>query len=184
MKKILFSISTLVLSFPLFAGEIERQGFLIGFNVGGGSFEDKNFLLNEDRVLGINYGFYIGGSLNQNLALMGIYDGTGGVLSIGGENVVVSAGVLAFGVQYALDNGFFVRGGPGMAATIAQVEIDNITYESDRFGFGAVINPGWEFYQNGRFAIDGNLKFVPHIYTKKNAYFGYTMGAGVGFSWY
>lgn len=184
MKVLLASVVGLfVVSASAFGAESEKDGFLIGFNLGAGQLRDDNLIATKDSTSGFNGSFYAGGSLTPNVAVMGLYDGLVTSEEISGYDVTISNGFLGAVGQYSMDR-FFVRSGLGFAMTRAEVTVLGVKVSGDRSGFGAYLNPGVELYQSGKFAIDVSAKFIPQWYKDSEGGFAYSYGGGLGFTWY
>lgn len=164
------------------AEEVERDGFLIGFNLGAGHQRDTDL-----SYFGPKFDFYMGGSLTKEIALLGVMQGVLDTKHVEGVELTTYSGTMAPAIQYSHSSGFVIRGGVGYAFKGVSIRGSQTGSETDLSranGFGAVIAPAYEIYRSGRFAIEANANFTPHLFKSKDGGFEFMAGGGIGFTWY
>jgi hypothetical protein len=186
MKKYLlfFLASTSVLLPSTSKAEFKRDRLLIGFAANISDIEDKKIIGNNDRNVGMGLNFYLGGSLTDDFALMGLVDVHVGNATVLGEDATLSVGFAGPVAQYSIDK-LNLRGGLGSVSTQAEVTVGNVKYSANRDGFGIYLSPTYDVLRGKEdFALDVNLKFIPQWYASNKGGFAYVIGGGLGFTWY
>jgi len=135
-----------------------RNGFMIGFGLGGGSLTVENA---DKREGGLAVNFRIGYSVRQDLVLH--FEGSDWSRSFdeAGGNVTwnFSVGTAAL-TWFPGNNGFFVRGGVGFATASAELERDNLHISSDENGLGLLAAAGYEWRLSRKFALGPQVEYV------------------------
>ena len=161
---------------PLSGQAPARDGFFIGFGVGGGSlgFEDDS-----ERESSFTGYFKIGGALSDKV-LLGAESG-GWAKNEGG--ITVTSGFLnavAY-VYLAPAGGFFLKGGLGVATLEAESSVFGGSFTATETGLGVTLGAGYDIGFGGRFGLTPHADFH---------YGGFEDGStnliriGLGFNWY
>ncbi len=137
----------------------ERNGFFLGFNLGGGS-ADVSFkgFESDGREGGGNANFRLGGAIKNDLLL--------GAESLAWakdqDGSTVSLSMLNFAVTYYPgDMGFFLRGGIGFASSSFETDLGGgLTLSKDESGFGMAAAMGYEWRLSGKFALGPQVEFA------------------------
>lgn len=144
------------------AHEHARNGFYIGFGVGGGGVEEKYKDLEDDSGGGGVGNFRIGGALNRTIAIG--FEGTGFARETdvaGGGKLTRSASLAALGVTvFPAQGGYYLRGGVGFARVAAEYREGGLTIEGDENGLGLLVATGYEFRLTPKFALAPQVEFV------------------------
>jgi len=142
---------------------VERQGFLIGFSIGGGAIDCADC----DSLSGVAADFHIGGMLNEKVALM--YDGS--AVASGDPAVTVSVGT--FAVQYWMGQRGWIKGGAGFGTFN-----DDFGTES---GLAVMGGAGVELVQKRKFVLDlqGRVATTKFEFSRINMFM-----LSLGFNWY
>jgi hypothetical protein len=162
---------------PVYAPAPERQGFLIGFGIGGGEIAATD-CDGCESLGGFAFDFQVGGFISPRMAIM--YDAFGVLRSE--NNLVWINGVNTAAIQYWVTPQLWLKGGLGFS----QVRVDDGFGNSDaEYGFGGQLGVGFEVISSARFALDLSAK-VSHGTFKDG---GQTVGLSnaavlVGFHWY
>jgi hypothetical protein len=155
-------------------GGVDREGFLIGFAVGGGSMSCGGC----ESKAGPAVSFQIGSMVTDKLAIM--LDGTGMAITesdIDFGDVTTSNGVSTIAVQYWVADRFWIKGGVGIGTT--RISDDTGSYSDS--GLGLMGAAGYELVQKGRFALDLQGRFAT---TKHSDAHINQLTFSVGFNWY
>ena len=185
MRSLPFTITILLalvvsISPPLNAQAPARDGFFIGFGVGGGSigFEGDS----EREVGGAGY-FKIGGALSDKV-LLGA-EGVGWSKEMGEEGVsgTVTSSNLNVVVYVYPDpaGGFFLKGGPGFAMLSAEAKFGDITFSETDNGFGFTLGAGYDIGFGGRFSLTPHADFDYGGFADSSINL---IRIGLGFNWY
>lgn len=157
-----------------------RDGFFIGFGVGGGSF---GFEGDSEREAGGAAYFKIGGALSDKVLLgaeIGAWSKEMGEEGISGT--VTSSNLNA--VAYVYPNpagGFFLKGGLGFAVLGAEANLGDFSISETETGLGFTLGAGYDIGFGGRFSLTPHADFH---------YGGFEEGSmnlirmGLGFNWY
>ena len=165
----LIALVTLAGSSRAATHEHVREGFLLGFNLGGGSAQgqvegDGFEVSTDDRVGGVGVGLRLGYAVRPDLVL-GVESGGWGrqedVILFGSEvttttTVVVSALAATW---YPGEGGFFLRGGIGVGTYTETAELGNLEAEVSDSGLGLLLALGYEWRLGTRFALGPQLDF-------------------------
>ena len=187
MRSLPFTITILLALFvsigtaqPLSGQAPARDGFFIGFGVGGGSI---GFEGDSEREVGGAAYFKIGGALSDKI-LIGA-EGAGWSKEMGEEGVsgTFTSSNLNVVVYVYPDpaGGFFLKGGPGFAMLSAEAKFGDITFSESDNGFGFTLGAGYDIGFGGRFSLTPHADFH---------YGGFEEGSmnlirmGLGFNWY
>jgi hypothetical protein len=156
-------------------GNVDREGFLIGFSVGGGSMSCGGC----QSKAGPAVSFQIGSMVTDKLAVM--LDATGMAISesdIDFGDVTTSNGVSTIALQYWVVDRFWIKGGVGIGTT--RVSFSGGDAASDS-GLGLMGAAGYELVQKGKFALDLQGRFAT---TKHSDGHINQLTVSVGFNWY
>lgn len=133
----------------------ERNGFYIGFGVGGGGDEERYKGLGDDSGGGGVGNFRIGGALNPTIAI-GLESAafTRQTDVAGGGTLTRTASVAAFGATvFPTQGGYYLRGGVGFARVSAEYREGGLTLSGDENGLGMLFATGYEFRLTPKFAL-------------------------------
>jgi hypothetical protein len=133
----------------------ERNGFFIGFGLGGGSDEEKYKGLDDDSGGGGVGNFRIGGALNRTFALGLETTGFTRQTDIaGGGTLQRNATVAALAATvFPTQGGYYLRGGVGFARVSAEYRDAGLTLSGDEGGLGVLFATGYEFRLTPKFAL-------------------------------
>jgi hypothetical protein len=152
----------LILSFcvaPAFAGTHphDRNGFMIGFGVGGGSVGIKNGDGREGSVTG---NFRIGYALRPDLVLA--FEGNAWSKTFstdqGDLTWTFSTGTASV-TCFPQNMGFFLRGGIGFGTANVELERNNVKISADDTGLGLLAAAGYEWRLTQKFALGPQVEF-------------------------
>ena len=131
-------------AWPLRAQAPARDGFFIGFGVGGGSI---GFEGDEEREVGGTGYFKIGGALSDKI-LLGA-EGAAWAKEMGEQGVrgTVTSSKLSVVVYLYPDpaGGFFLKGGPGLAVLSVEAKFGDVTFSETDNGFGFTLGAGYGY---------------------------------------
>ena len=152
-----------------------REGFWIGFGLGGGSFGCDE-CGDEDRLTGAAAYFKLGGTVNQNVLLGAEINGwakseDGATLSLSNVNAVIY-------LYPSKTGGFHFKGGIGLATV--RFEIGDV--EADETGGGAVLGIGYDARVGKNFSLTPFLNVTAGRFD--NGYKANTVQVGLGASWH
>jgi Outer membrane protein beta-barrel domain len=163
-------------------GAVEREGFLFGFAVGGGSISCKDC---DGSSSGPTLDLHIGTMVGEKMAVM--LDGSGIAVSEDdsyGEKITETFTVDTIALQYWVTDRVWVKGGIG--AAMLRWSGPNIETVSDT-GLGLMAAAGVEVVQKGKFTLDIQGRFLTAQHdpfdTGTKIRFNQIMGM-VGFNWY
>ncbi len=155
---------------------IHRSGFVIGFSLGGGSFNCDS-CTDSDALSGVALDIHLGGMVAPNIAVL--FDGWGVAHPIDGGGTITH--VMDTGaVQAFLGNNFWIKGGLGIGQLRLSDDSNNTVAQSET-GFGMFGAAGFEVFQGSSFALDLQLRLGAVKYDGGSV----NMGAlTVGANWY
>ena len=161
-------------------GAVEREGFLFGVAIGGGSISCKDC---DGSSSGPTVDLHIGTMVGEKLAV--VLDGSGiGVSEEDdyGDSLNETFTVETIALQYWVSDRVWVKGGIGVASM--RLSCDGCDSITDN-GLGMMGAVGVELYQKGKFAIDVQGRFLTakHDLGGGEIRFNQVMGM-VGFNWY
>jgi len=187
--KTLFLIILTFFALSLFAQEadnsIQREGFVIGFGVGGGviSISDSNQEVPFDKARGgISFpNLKLGWMLNNRLAILGTFPGM--IYKYEGKDRSFDAIIPS--VQYWVKDRWWINGGFGLAIDGPALYKD-LDDESWNFGYAVTASTGYELIQKKKFALDlqTNLQLGRVFMDNDEHRDGVAFSVGLGFNWY
>jgi len=153
---------------------IQRQGFIVGFSIGGGAM-----MVNCDGCdsqSGVAFDLHLGGMINPTLAI--VWDGSGVAHTESNFTLVNAINTVA--LQYWATPQLWVKGGVGIGRLSVSDENGQTIAQSDTAGaaMGAV---GFEVMQGQSFALDLSLRVVPVFYDGDTVT---NTALNIGFNWY
>jgi hypothetical protein len=169
----------------------DRNGFMIGFGVGGGSVGIED---GDEREGGVTGNFRIGYAVAPTLVihlessawtktsegeLVGIDEDT--FLSIYGD-VTWTFSTAVAALTYYPSSGLFFRGGLGVGVAEVEVEVADIDISEDESGFAALAAVGYEWRLTKKFALAPQADFIYQdldVLGSANVF-----GGSLGFNWY
>jgi|GEM_PF-5853538 len=159
--------------------QIQRKGWAFGFQVGAAQLRDKNFLSTLDSTTGGYVGFNLGWSFNPDFVLLGEAETTLSREDVKSSSPYVFTNFVGVVSEYAVLNNLYFRLGPRMSSTFA-------SYKGfkTRYGFGMLMELGWDCWHQTDKALDIHLKALPQWYETEHGGFAYMLGGGLGFTWY
>ena len=157
-----------------------RDGFFIGFGVGGGSLGLEG---QGDTELGGAGYFKIGGALNDNVLLGAEGAGWSKEMREGGASGTLTFSNLNAVFYGYLDptGGFFIKSGLGIAVLSAEARFGNVSITESENGVSFTAGVGYDIGFGARFGL------TPHV---DYHYAGFEDGRinlirlGLGFNWY
>lgn len=157
----------------------DRNGFMIGFGVGGGGAS----LDGSDREGGATGNFRIGYALRPDVVLH--YEGAAWTRTFdepaGDVTWSFSTNAAAL-TYYPPQSGLFVRGGIGFGTARVEVKTGNVKVSHDETGLGLLAAAGWEFRLTRKFALAPQLGFAYQTLDGlDNSNF---VDVSLGFNWY
>jgi len=158
----------------------ERDGMVLGFNVGGGSAGISATGLDSNREGGFGGNFRVGYAFSPQVAA-GL-EGNLWTKSVDNETWTFSFGGPAL-TYYPGATGFFVRGGVGVGTADYSVDQGGgVTTSVSDDGFGFLVGTGYEWRLGHKFALGPQFDYA---HAKVNTdfsvnYFNFTMGL----NWY
>lgn len=184
---ILFTFCTLTTFAQNDENTIEREGFVIGFGIGGGviSISDSNQEVPFDKAEGglSLPNLKIGWMLNNRLALLATFPGL--IYEYEGDDRSFEAFIPS--LQYWVKDRWWINGGVGLAMDLpAFYEVDNFKDEDWNFGCAVAISTGYELVQKKRYAFDLQSKIhMGRVFLDNDQHRdGVAFTIGLGFNWY
>jgi len=157
----------------------ERDGMILGFNLGGGSAGISASGFDSDREGGLGGNFRVGYAFSPQAAA-GL-EGNMWTKEVDNETWTFSMGAAAL-TYYPGATGFFVRGGVGVGTAEYSLDQGGITYSASDDGIGFLLGTGYEWRLGRKFALgpqfDYSYSKVSDDYSIN--YFNFTMGL----NWY
>ena len=133
---------------------IDRNGFVIGFGIGGGvisiSDSDQAVPFDDAQAGGSFPNLKVGWMVNDRLAILGTYAGMGYEL----EDKDRSFDALMPSVQYWVKDRWWINAGAGLAMDFPAFYEDNIEEEDWNFGGAVAFSTGYELVQKKSFVLD------------------------------
>ena len=152
-----------------------RQGWLVGFSVGGGS---AGISTDSGREGGFAGSFRFGYALQPQLSME---------LNSNGWTKESNGNTITFGTVTAALNfypgasGFLVRGGLGWGSATATAQSGNVTISSTETGFGLTAGAAYEFRVTRTFSIGPQ---VDYGWFTVDSFDGDYVTGSLGFTWY
>lgn len=158
----------------------DRNGFMIGFGIGGASLGLAD---DQDREGSVTANFRIGYALRHDLVLH--YEGNGWVKTfetvVGDATWSFSTSTVAM-TWFPSNMGLFLRGGVGLGTARVEVETGGVTVSDSEGGVGFLLAGGYEFRLTKKFALAPQVEYA---YQKLDTLDSSNMiGGGLGFNWY
>ena len=165
---------------PLSAQAPARDGFFIGFGVGGGSM---SFEGDSEREAGGTAYFKIGGALSDKVLLGAEIGAWSKEMEEGGVNGTVTSSSLNAVVYVYPDpaGGFFLKGGIGTAFLMAEINSGGWSYSETENGFGFTLGAGYDIGFGGRFGLTPHADFHYGGFEDSSTNL---IRLGLGFNWY
>ena len=189
MKNLLiitFTFFTLSLAAQENSNTIQREGFVIGFGIGGGvisiSDSDQEVPFDEAQGGGSFPNLKLGWMVNDRLAILGMYSG----MSYDYQDKDRSFDALMPSVQYWVKDRWWVNAGAGLAMDFPALYEDNIEDEDWNFGGAVAFSSGYELVQKKNFALDLQTQ-LQMGWTKLDndkERDAVLLSIGLGFNWY
>ena len=155
---------------------IHRSGFLIGFSLGGGSF-NCDTCSDDSALSGFGLDIHLGGMISPTVGVM--FDGWGVAHPLeGGGNIVHVMDTAA--VQAWISPQFWLKGGLGIGQLSISDDNGQRVAESET-GFGGFAAAGFELYQGSTFALDIQGRIGSVKYDEVSVHMG---ALTVGLNWY
>jgi hypothetical protein len=133
---------------------IDRNGFVIGFGIGGGvisiSDSDQAVPFDDAQAGGSFPNLKVGWMVNDRLAILATYAGMGYEL----EDKDRSFDALMPSVQYWVKDRWWINAGAGLAMDFPALYEDNIEEEDWNFGGAVAFSTGYELVQKKSFVLD------------------------------
>lgn len=125
-----------------------REGFFIGFGLGGGSFGCADC---GDRQSGISGQLNLGGALSDQL-LLGVLS-SGWTKEEGGARL--THGNVSAMLQYypSLTSGLYLRGGVGLSTLEVSTSGGGLTFSGSESGLGVSAGLGYDFRTGSNFSV-------------------------------
>jgi len=157
----------------------ERDGMILGFNLGGGSAGTSGSGVSTDRETGLAGNFRVGYAFSPQVAA-GL-EGNMWTKNVDNETLTFSVGAAAL-TYYPGATGFFVKGGIGVGSAEYSVDQGGTTLSVSDDGLGFLVGAGYEWRLGRKFALGPQFDYS---YAKINDdfkinYFNFTMGL----NWY
>ena len=157
----------------------ERDGMILGFNLGGGSAGINDTGVDSNREGGFGGNFRVGYAFSPQVAA-GL-EGNVWTKNVDNETWTFSVGGPAL-TYYPGGTGFFVRGGVGVGTVDYSVDQGGVTLSASDDGFGFLVATGYEWRLGHKFALGPQFDYA-HAKVNDNLsmnYFNFTVGA----NWY
>ncbi len=157
----------------------ERDGVVLGFNLGGGSAGINVTGLDSNREGGFGGNFRVGYAFSPQVAA-GL-EGNMWTKNVDNETWTFSVGGPAL-TYYPGGTGFFVRGGVGVGTVDYSFDQGGVTISSSDDGFGFLVATGYEWRLGHKFALGPEFDYA-HARVNDDLsmnYFNFTMGL----NWY
>ena len=186
MKKIVLVVLMLAYASAAHAGlnlegKRDRQGFFIGFGLGGGAMLLTGSGASETKAAFLG-DLRIGGGLNDKILLM--YDGSTDYTRADGINFNVYHN--DFAAQFFVWEDFFLRPSLGAVIARASTSVGGTTVAVDgKWSLGGSLATGYEFRFGKYFALSPELLYrYAHIRGNGGSGNTHSFGAQAGMSWY
>ena len=157
----------------------ERDGFVLGFNLGGGTAGVNFTGVDSDREGGFAGAGRVGYAFTPELAV-GL-EGNFWTKEVDNETWSFDVGAASL-TYYPGAKGFFVRGGVGVGTMEFQTESNGVTFTASDDGFGFLVGAGYEWRLTRKFALGPE---VDYSYGKVNDDVSFNMvNFTAGLNWY
>ena len=183
---IVFTFCTILAYGQNETNQIEREGFVIGFGIGGGvisiSDSDQEIPFDEGQGGGSFPNLKLGWMVNDRLAILGMYAGMGYEY----EDKDRSFDAFMPSVQYWVKDRWWVNAGAGLAMDFPAIYENNIKDEDWNFGGAVGFSTGYELVQKKNFALDLQTQLQmgwANLDNGKNRDV-VMLSIGIGFNWY
>jgi hypothetical protein len=158
----------------------DRNGFMIGFGLGGGSANLKN---GDKREGSVTANLRIGYAVRPDLVLH--YEGAAWSKTfneaVGDVTWTFSTNTAAL-TYYAPGTGLFVRGGFGLGTARVEIKTQGVKVSHDESGFGFLVAAGWEWRLATKFALAPQVQYAyQSLDTLKSSN---VVDGSLGFNWY
>jgi hypothetical protein len=150
------------------AGAADRQGFVWGFSVGGGSLSCDGC----ESESGVAVGVHAGGMIDDKMAIL--FDGQGVGISEPDDSTTVFV-VDSLALRYWVADRLWVQGGVGIGS------IDNSRFGKTQNGLGFMAGGGFELTNGDRFVLDLQGRFGTADIDGQRLN---SVSAHLGFNWY
>lgn len=184
--KVLFAIGALGVLFVATSASAgshphDRNGFMIGFGVGGGNagIEDG-----DDREWSAVGNFRIGYALRSDLVLH--YEGSAWARqfdTVFGDVTWTFSTHTAALTYFPGNTGLLLRGGVGLGAVNVELDSGNTNTESSETGFGFLLAAGYEWRLSRKFALGPHVEFDYQSYGEDVGWSDQISGV-LDFNWY
>jgi len=161
-------------------GQVERDGFFIGFGLGLGSLGAEN---EDERESALSGYLKLGGAVNDRVLLGAETNGWTKTESEEGLDVTLTLSSL-LAVAYFYPNpssGLFLKGGLGWTRLEGEVSVAGIAVSESENGTALTLGIGFDHGLGGRFAL---TPFANLIYSDFEGGTTNLLQAGIGVSWY
>tara|TARA_B100000470_G_scaffold199324_1_gene170352 strand:- start:150 stop:713 length:564 start_codon:yes stop_codon:yes gene_type:complete len=157
-----------------------RDGFFVGFGVGGGSI---GFEGDSEREVGGAAYFKIGGALNDKVLIGAEAGGWSKEMEEEGVSGTVTSSNLNAVVYVYPDptRGFFLKGGLGFALLEAEATFGDWSFSESENGFGFTLGAGYDIGFGGRFSLTPHADFDYGGFEDSSINL---IRFGLGFNWY
>lgn len=158
----------------------DRNGFMIGFGVGGASLGIKDGGSREGSVTG---NFRIGYAVRTEVVLH--YEGNAWIktFSEGFGDVTWTFSTSTFAVTYFPGNApIFLRGGIGFGTANVEVKTQGVKVSDSETGLGLLVAAGGEWRLTKKFALAPQVEFAYQDLDTLGS--SNMIGGGLGFNWY
>jgi len=155
-----------------------REGWLIGFGVGGGSAGISADGASSDREGGFAASFRAGYAFQPQLSVE--LDSNGWSKEQDGTTTTFSVGTAAIN-YYPGAQGIVLRGGVGFGSADVSTQVGSVTLSGSESGFGFLLGAGYEFRVRRTFAIGPQVDFG---WMTLDAFDANYVNVGIGFNWY
>ena len=164
-----------------FAGSYphERDGMILGFNLGGGSAGVNVTGFDTERKGGVAGNFRVGYAFSPQIAA-GL-EGNMWTKDVDGTTRTFSVGAAAL-TYYPGATGFFVRGGVGVGTVDLSEDQGGVTYSASDNGFGWLVGTGYEWRLGRRFALGPQFDYA-HAKVNEDVSISY-INFTAGLNWY
>jgi len=155
-----------------------RQGWLVGFGVGGGAAAVTANGNSSDREGGVAGSFRAGYAFQPQLSLE--LNSNGWSKEENGATLTFSVATAAVN-YYPAQTGLVLRGGIGFGSADATVRVNNVTITGTESGFGFTVGAGYEFRVTRTFALGPQVDFGWMTLDSFDANY---VNLGLAFNWY
>lgn len=161
----ILALSCLMLAGAASAGENShnRAGFFIGFGAGWGSAGADFEGIDPNREASFAGNFRFGWAVNQNITI-GLENTSWSKdynISELSSELRLTGTVTTFAMTFFPQNqGFYMRGGLGVATGKARIESAGFSFEDTETGFGLLAATGYEWRLTGKFALGPQVQYA------------------------